>query len=97
MQFKKYDKARLLKDGENVEFEGQMGSSLYFKVLSGATEYQVIFRDPKKQWLCGCQYFVIKAKTCSHVLACKLLLRENRRENLQETQATKVEGKQNHI
>ena len=76
MQFKKYDKARLLRDEERVEFEGQMGSSLYFKVLSGETEYQVIFRGPTKQWLCGCQYFVIKAKTCSHVLACKLILRE---------------------
>lgn len=89
MQFKKYDKARLLKDEERVEFEGQMGSSLYFKVLSGEKEHQVIFRGPTKQWLCDCQYFVMKAKSCSHVLACKLILKE--------TQGSKSLNNQKHI
>ena len=78
MRFKKYDKARMLKEENKVEFEGQMGSSLYFKVFSGKEAYSVVFRGPGKQWLCECQYFVIKGKTCSHVLACKLWLKEHR-------------------
>ena len=76
-KFQKYEKARKLKETQNVSFEGQMGSSLYFKVRSGDREYQVIFRGPQKQWLCDCQYFVMKAKTCSHVIACKLWLKEH--------------------
>lgn len=84
MKFKKYDKARILKDEERVEFEGQMGSSLYFKVFSGDKTYQVIFRGPTKQWLCECPYFTIKAKTCSHVLACKLKLKEVRKNEITE-------------
>ncbi|HDR53736.1 MAG TPA: hypothetical protein ENN60_03670 [archaeon] len=77
MRFAKYDKARMLKETDRVECEGQLGSSLYFKVYSGDKVYQVSFRGPKKQWLCDCQYFVIKAKTCSHVLACKLWIKEH--------------------
>ena len=80
MRSEKYQKARMLKEKQRVQCEGQIGSSIYFKVRSSDQTYSVIFRGPSQQWLCDCKYFVMKAGMCSHVLACKLWLKDHESE-----------------
>ena len=73
MKLDKFRKARRLL--ASVEFRGRVGSSLYFYVRSGDRVHEVIYRIPTKKWLCDCEYFSIKARDCSHILACKMWLK----------------------
>ena len=75
----KFVKAKELADSGKVVFEGLVGSSLYFKVIS-TSEHQVIFRITTNRWLCNCEYFSIKSRDCSHILACKYWLLKNEKE-----------------
>jgi len=79
MRRDKYYKARRLVMENRVKFVGLIGSSLYFSVKSKEREHKVIFRIPTRKWLCDCEYFSIKAKDCSHIIACKLWLRRRKK------------------
>jgi len=76
MRLDKFRKARRLVSA--VDFRGKTGSSLYFYVRSGRREHEVIYRIPTGKWLCDCEYFSIKARDCSHILACKFWLMRNK-------------------
>jgi hypothetical protein len=49
---------------------------VYFTVFS-KDQHSVIFDKEKKEWSCDCQFFSLKQKECSHILACKLFLNIN--------------------
>jgi hypothetical protein len=53
------------------EFETQQ--RIHFIVFS-KTQHSVIFDKEKKEWSCDCQFFSLKQRECSHILACKLFL-----------------------
>ncbi len=76
MRLDKFRKARQLVDG--VEFRGKVGSSLYFNVFSSGRVHEVIYRIPTNRWLCDCEYFSIKGRDCSHIIACKFWLKRNK-------------------
>jgi hypothetical protein len=65
----------LIENGKVIkEFETQQ--RIHFTVFSN-TQHSVIFDKEKKEWTCDCQFFSLKQKECSHILACKLFLNIN--------------------
>ncbi|MDI6806394.1 MAG: SWIM zinc finger domain-containing protein [Candidatus Aenigmarchaeota archaeon] len=51
---------------------------IHFTVLSKDL-HSVIFDKKEKSWSCDCQFFSLKQKPCSHILACKLYLNLSRK------------------
>ena len=48
---------------------------IHFKVMS-REEHSVIYDKIQKNFFCDCKYFTLKLKECSHIKACKLLLKK---------------------
>ncbi len=48
----------------------------HFSINGDNDKYSVIYDKIKKQWSCDCQFFSLKLKKCSHVIACEYLQKE---------------------
>lgn len=75
MRAEKFKKAKELARSGKVVSEGLIGSSIYFTVKSSKDRH-VIFRVPGQTWICDCEYYVLKGKECSHIIACKMFLKD---------------------
>lgn len=64
------DKAlRLFGDGA-VTLDREAGGGVYFAVMG----HDIIYRLDRKRWMCDCEFFSVKAKYCSHILAVHIFL-----------------------
>ena len=61
----------IFKDGK-VKLDIDTPKRKYYKVQGDEEEYSVIYDKIKKEWKCECQFFSLKAKDCSHTIACRL-------------------------
>jgi len=64
---------RLLKFGK-VKLDFESTKRIYFTVYSREV-HSVILDKLKNEFRCDCKYFSVKQKECSHIIACKLLLK----------------------
>jgi hypothetical protein len=65
---------KLFKEGRvRLDFESE--KRIYFTVYSRDV-HSVIFDKEKNDFKCDCKYFSVKQKECSHIKACKLLLKD---------------------
>ncbi len=60
---------RLLREGA-VTLDREAGGSVYF----AAGGHDIIYRLAQKKWMCDCEFFSVKTKYCSHILAVHLFL-----------------------
>jgi hypothetical protein len=64
---------KLFKEGRvKLDFESE--KRVYFSVYSREI-HSVIFDKEKNEFKCDCKYFSVKQKECSHIKACKFLLK----------------------
>lgn len=56
--------------------EIETSQRIHFTVFSKDL-HSVIFDKKEKNWRCDCQFFSLKQRPCSHILACKLYLNIN--------------------
>jgi len=65
---------KLLKEGKvRVDFESE--KRIYFSVHSREV-HSVILEKDSGEFKCDCKYFSVKQKECSHIIACRLLLKD---------------------
>jgi len=62
-----------------VKLKEDTTRSLRFKV---GTKYKPLYRKEKDLWTCQCEWNTLKGESeegeCSHILACKIWIRENK-------------------
>jgi predicted nucleic acid-binding OB-fold protein len=68
-------KARKLFREERVRLDFESEKRIYFTVYSRDV-HSVIFDKEKNEFKCDCKYFSVKQRECSHIKACKLLLKD---------------------
>jgi len=68
-------KARKLFREGRVRLDFESEKRIYFTVYSRDV-HSVIFDKEKNEFKCDCKYFSVKQKECSHIKACKLLLKD---------------------
>jgi hypothetical protein len=71
---------KLFREGRaRLDFESE--KRIYFTVYSREV-HSVIFDKEKNEFKCDCKYFSVKQRECSHIKACKLLLKnlENKKQ-----------------
>jgi len=68
-------KARKIFRGGRVRLDFESEKRIYFTVYSREV-HSVIFDKEKNEFKCDCKYFSVKQKECSHIKACKLLLKD---------------------
>ncbi len=66
---------KLLKNGK-VRKDMDSEKRLFFTVDGESESYSVIFDRDKGTWSCECKYSSMKNKECSHIHACKLLIKQ---------------------
>lgn len=64
------DKAVGLFEDGAVALDRRAGGSAYFAVRG----HDIIYRLDRKRWMCDCEFFSLKTKYCSHILAVHLFL-----------------------
>jgi hypothetical protein len=68
-------KARKLFREGRVRLDFESEKRIYFTVYSRDV-HSVIYDKEKNEFKCDCKYFSVKQKECSHIKACKLLLKD---------------------
>jgi hypothetical protein len=68
-------KARKLFREGRVRLDFESEKRIYFTVYSRDV-HSVIFDKEKNEFKCDCKYFSVKQRECSHIKACKLLLKD---------------------
>jgi hypothetical protein len=68
-------KARKLFREGRVRLDFESEKRIYFTVYSRDV-HSVIYDKEKNDFKCDCKYFSVKQKECSHIKACKLLLKD---------------------
>jgi len=68
-------KARKLFREGRVRLDFESEKRIYFTVYSREV-HSVIFDKEKNEFKCDCKYFSVKQRECSHIKACKLLLKD---------------------
>ena len=68
-------KARKIFRERRVRLDFESEKRIYFTVYSREV-HSVIFDKEKNEFKCDCRYFSVKQKECSHIKACKLLLKD---------------------
>ena len=68
-------KARKIFREGRVRLDFGSEKRIYFTVYSREV-HSVIFDKEKNEFKCDCKYFSVKQKECSHIKACKLLLKD---------------------
>lgn len=69
-------KAQLLVKEGRVKKELETDKRIHFKVKGETEEHSVIYDKEKDEYSCDCKYFSLKQKECSHILGCKIMLRQ---------------------
>ena len=69
-------KAQSLFEQGKVKVEFGTDKRIHFKVLGKTEEHSVIYDKEKDEWSCDCQFFALRQKTCSHILAAEIKLRQ---------------------
>ncbi len=67
-------KGYLLFKQKKARVELETEKRIHLKVKGETEEHAVIFDKEKNEFSCDCQFFALKQKTCSHIIACKILL-----------------------
>jgi len=66
--------SKLFREGRvRLDFESE--KRIYFTVYSREV-HSVIYDKEKNEFKCDCKYFSVKQRECSHIKACKLLLKD---------------------
>ncbi len=65
---------RILREGR-VRLDFKSEKRIYFTVYSREV-HSVIFDRERNEFNCDCKYFSVKQKECSHIIACKLLIKD---------------------
>jgi hypothetical protein len=68
-------KARKLFREGRVRLDFESEKRIYFTVYSRDV-HSVIYDKEKNDFKCDCKYFSVKQRECSHIKACKLLLKD---------------------
>lgn len=68
------DKAVGLFEDGAVTLDRHAGGSAYFAVKGSREAHDIIYRLDRKRWMCDCEFFSLKTKYCSHILAVHLFL-----------------------
>jgi predicted nucleic acid-binding OB-fold protein len=68
-------KARKLFIEGRVRLDFESEKRIYFTVYSREV-HSVIYDKEKNEFKCDCKYFSVKQRECSHIKACKLLLKD---------------------
>jgi len=68
-------KARKLLRERRVRLDFISEKRIYFTVYSREV-HSVIFDKIKNEFKCDCKYFSVKGKECSHIKACRLLIKD---------------------
>jgi len=68
-------KARKLFREGRVRLDFESEKRVYFTVYSRDV-HSVIFDKEKNEFKCDCKYFSVRQRECSHIKACKLLLKD---------------------
>jgi len=68
-------KARKIFREKRVRIDFESEKRIYFTIYSREI-HSVIFDKKKNEFKCDCKYFSVKQKECSHIKACKLLLKD---------------------
>lgn len=66
----------LFKQGK-VKKEIETDKRVHLVVQSKDKDHSVIFDKKKKEFSCDCEFYSLHLKTCSHILASQLYLKEN--------------------
>lgn len=69
-------KARILLKKGRVKKEIETRRRIHFLVIGETDEHYVSFDKEKGKWSCDCKYSSLKERECSHIIACKLFLKE---------------------
>ena len=76
MRLTKEEKAEMLFKSGNVTKKAETDNAIYFDVYDGKLR-DVYYIKNRHHWSCSpCKYFALTTKDCSHILACKLYLKE---------------------
>jgi hypothetical protein len=67
----------LVKEGK-VKKEIETEKRIHFKVQGETEVHSVIFNKEKNEWECDCPFSTLKEKECSHIVACKLFLKNKK-------------------
>jgi hypothetical protein len=71
--WKKTKARRLVREGKiKIDFETDMRIHLTVK---SKEEHFVIYDKVKNEFSCDCKWFALKKQECSHILACKIYLK----------------------
>ena len=65
----------LFKNGKVLK-EIETEKRCHFTILNEEENHQVIYDKEKENWSCDCRFFALKLSDCSHIIACKLFLRD---------------------
>jgi hypothetical protein len=68
-------KARKLFREGRVRLDFESEKRIYFTVYSRDV-HSVIYDKERNEFKCDCKYFSVKQRECSHIKACKLLLKD---------------------
>lgn len=69
-------KGYLLFKQKRVRVELETEKRIHLKVRGETEEHCIIFDKEKNEFSCDCQFFALKQRTCSHIIASKLLLKK---------------------
>ena len=70
-------KAERLVQENKVRMEIDTDKRAHFIVQGTEENHSVIFDKVKKEWNCDCSYNTLKGKTCSHILASRIILEKS--------------------
>jgi hypothetical protein len=71
--WKKIKARRLLREGKvKIDLETEVRIHLTVK---SSEEHYVIYDKLRNEFICDCKWFSLKRQECSHILACKLYLK----------------------
>lgn len=65
----------LLSEGK-VRKEIETDKRIHFKVQGETEAHSVIFDKNRNEFSCDCQYFTLKKVDCSHIIACKSIVKK---------------------
>ena len=68
---------KLVREGK-VKKDMDSNRRMFFTVEGSSGTYSVIFDREKGTWSCDCKYSSMKGKECSHIHACKLMIKQKK-------------------
>lgn len=74
--WKKIKARRLVREGRVFkDFENEF--RIHFTVKGDKDIHYVIYDKIKNEFSCDCKWFSLKKQECSHILACKIFMKNN--------------------